>query len=328
MEDLDKIFESVENEDITDIFTDVEPIQQNEPAIDDIFSDDDIVLTTPSSSVLDKFLQSKGFIDSKITIIDENNEESTVNFNELSEEEQLDILGSFNQDTSAPDLKADEQQWINELRSNNLTMDQFLDLYKQSIIEEAGLKPEVSYDIDAYDDKELYLLDLKNKFDLSDEELQSELEKELQNEEIFSKKVNKLRSEYKQLEDEYKVSQQAEFEAQQQQQYNEFVNQMVNIASNVSEFHGLELDDTDKNDTLSYLLDLDDTGMSQFYKDLNNPQKLYEVAWYLKYGSTAFKIIEDAYEAEIAKLKTKEDKPRVVRQNTHNSNELSIHELN
>ena len=72
LEDLDKIFESVENEDITDIFTDVEPIQQNEPAIDDIFSDDDIVLTTPSSSVLDKFLQSKGFIDSKITIIDEN----------------------------------------------------------------------------------------------------------------------------------------------------------------------------------------------------------------------------------------------------------------
>ena len=328
MEDLDKIFESVENEDITDIFTDVEPIQQSDPAIDDIFSDDDIVLTTPSSSVLDKFLQSKGFIDSKITIIDENNEESTVNFNELSEEEQLDILGSFNQDISALDLKTDEQQWINELRSNNLTMDQFLDLYKQSIIEEAGLKPEVSYDIDAYDDKELYLLDLKNKFDLSDEELQSELEKELQNEEIFSKKVNKLRSEYKQLEDEYKAGQQAEFEAQQQQQYNEFVDQMVNIASNVSEFHGLELDDTDKNDTLSYLLDLDDTGMSQFYKDLNNPQKLYEVAWYLKYGSTAFQIIEDAYEAEIAKLKTKGDKPRVVRQNTHNSNELSIHELN
>ena len=34
-----------------------------------------------------------------------------------------------------------------------------------------------SYDIDAYDDNELYLLDLKQKYDLSEEELKIELEK-------------------------------------------------------------------------------------------------------------------------------------------------------
>jgi hypothetical protein len=67
-------------------------------------------------------------------------------------------------------------------------------------------------------------------------------------------------------------------------------------------------------------LDLDENGMSQFYKDLNNPEKIYEVAWYLKYGRDAFKAVEDAYETEISKLKAKADKPRVVRQQNDKNN--------
>ena len=118
-----------------------------------------------------------------------------------------------------------------------------------------------------------------------------------------------------------------EFEAKQQQEYNDFVNQMTSIAVDRSDFHGLELEDDEKNETLSYLLDLDNNGMSQFYKDLNDPETLYEVAWYLKYGKDAFSIIENAYEAEIAKLKASKDKPRVVRQNTQESTELNINDL-
>ena len=171
------------------------------------------------------------------------------------------------------------------------------------------------------------MLDLKNKYDLSDEELQIELEKELQNEELFNKKVAKVREEYKELEEQYKASQQTEFENQQQQQYQDFVYQMTDIAEKVSDFHGLELEDEEKNDTLSYLLELDENGTSQFYKDLNSPEKLYEVAWYLKYGKNAFKVIEDAYEAELAKLKTKADKPRVVRQVNNENNFKTIDDI-
>ena len=40
-------------------------------------------------------------------------------------------------------------------------MNQFLELYKQSIVEEMGVSTEASYEIDQYDDKELFLLDLK-----------------------------------------------------------------------------------------------------------------------------------------------------------------------
>lgn len=332
MDNLDEIFSSDGLDDLNDIDfgedtqADLKVVNEGDPDFFD--SDDEDYSPTQSVSVMDKFLQSKGFVDSKVKIIDENDEEVEVNFSDLTEEEQLDILNSFSTNNNpALNLLEDEQALIAELRNNNLTMNQFLELYRQSIIEEAGIQPEASYDIDQYDDKELFLLDLKNKYDLSDEELQLELEKELQNEELFNKKVAKIREEYKELEEQYKASQQAEFEKQQQQQYQDFVYQMTDIAEKVSDFHGLELEDTEKNETLSYLLELDENGMSQFYKDLNSPEKLYEVAWYLKYGKDAFKVIEDAYEAELAKLKTKADKPRVVRQVNNENNFKTIDDI-
>ena len=50
--------------------------------------------------------------------------------------------------------------------------------------------------------------------------------------------------------------QEQEFAQQQEQEYQQFAQQMVGIATNRNEFHGLELEDDDKNDTLSYMLDL------------------------------------------------------------------------
>lgn len=205
---------------------------------------------------------------------------------------------------------------MNELKKNNLTFDSFLELYKQQIIDEISQQETtVNYDIDSYSDEELFLLDLKNRYDLDDDELQKELEKELEDKDKFSKKVGKIREEYKELEDKEKASQKAEFEQKQKQEYDNFVNEMVGIAGNISEFHGLELEDSEKNETLSYLLDLDNTGTSKFYRELNTPEKLFEIAWYLKYGKDAFKVVSEAYEAEIARLKGEKDKPRVyVRQ--------------
>ena len=282
-------------------------------------TDDNIFDESPdnvqtNNSVLDDFLRERGIVDSKVKILDENDQELEVNFYDLSREEQLEIL-SLTEPTVENDLDDSEIDLLNHLRSNNLSVEDFLAQYREAILAEAQIPSEPSYDIDAYDDHELFLLDLKNKYDLTDEELQSELEKELTNEELFTKKVTKLRAEYKQLEDQYKANQQAEFEAQRNEQYNQFANTMVDVATNVSDYHGVFLEDSEKSETLSYLLDLDDAGTSQFYKDLNDPQKLYEAAWYLRYGAEAFKALENAYEAEIAKLK-KEDKPRVVVRNS------------
>lgn len=308
----------------------VEQAQQGEEEgreiddIRDIFDEDE---EESQLSSIDTFLQSKGFKDSKVTVYNEQNEKESIDFHELPEEEQLDILNSLTQKEAGNELSDGEAEWLNELRSNDLDFNSFLELYRESIVQELGGQTEDTYEIDAYDDKELFLLDLQNKYDLTDDELKQELEKELGNEELFTKKVTALRSEYKALEQQEHQMQAAKFEEQKEQEYNTFVNQMVGIAQNVNEFHGLELEDDDKNETLSYMLELDDKGVSQLSKDLNDPQKLYEVAWYLKYGKDAFGIIENAYESEISKLKTQKDKPRVVRQDTQ-SRDRGIKHMN
>lgn len=332
MNELDSIFDS----DDSDIFGEdtVQENQENqepqessnysEPTepieLDSIFDDGDG--TDSTVSAVDKYLQSKGFENSEVTIYDENDEEIKVNFHELSSDEQLDILSSITTKERGAQLYADEQEWINELRKNNLDFDSFLELYKNSIMEELGATQEDSYEIDAYDDRELFLLDLKNKYDLTDEELQSELEKELQNEELFEKKVAKTRAEYKELETQYRQMQEQEFARQQEQEYQHFAQQMVGIATNINEFHGLELEDDDKNDTLSYMLDLDDNGVSQLARDLQDPEKLYAVAWYLRHGNDAFRIIENAHESEISKLRALRDKPNVIRQESRQGNRV------
>ena len=264
--------------------------------------------------MLDEFLKAKGISDNKITIIDENKEEKEVSFYDLTQEEQLEILNS-QEATSNEDLDDSEIELINQLRANNMSIEDYLAQFRESVLAEVQ-QAEPSYDIDAYDDHELFLLDLKNKYDLTDTELQAELEKELANEELFTKKVTKLREEYKQLEDQIKLDEQAKLEADNEDNYNQFANTMVDIATNTTDFHGMFLEDTEKQETLSYLLEMDDTGLSRFSKDLNNPEKLYEAAWYLRYGKEAFEALENAYEAEINKLK--KDKPSVVVQSSKN----------
>ena len=281
----------------------------------------------PTSSVLDEYLKTIGITDGKIKLINEDDEEEEVSFYDLTKEEQLEILNSSTEEQET-DLDEDEVGFLNQLRENNISVEEFLESYKNSIIESLGVIDTESYDIDNYDDQELFLLDLKNKYDLSDEELEKELEKDLEDETLFKKKVDVLRKEYKELEDQYKYAQQLESLRQREEEYNQFSEKMVEIAINTPEFYGIELEDDEKNEVLSFLLDQDENGASQFYKTLSDPNKLYEAAWFLRYGKESFDALKNAYESEIAKLK-KQDKPTVVRKPKpgDTNKEKNIHDL-
>lgn len=304
MEDLDSVFEedlgldSPEEVDNTSVLEDHQ-------SIDSIFDE-----VKPIDSLVNDLLKARGISDSKIIIVDENEVEKEVDFYSLSREEQLEILNHKEESSDTPIV---EDDFFKYLKDNNLTVEEYLNQYKEAVIAELGQASDVTYDIDAYDDQELYLLDLKTKYDLTDEELVKELEKELQDPELFNKKVTKLRSEYKQLEDNYKEEQKKEFDAQRETQYNQFVDTMVDIAVKTEDLFGIELEDEEKNNVLSSLLELDDSGTSAFYKSLNDPENLYKAAWFLTYGKQAFDAIKDAYETEISKLK-KEDKKVVIRE--------------
>lgn len=329
LDNLDSLYDGdldLDGTNVDDVTTensdDINPVNLFEDTKDDKDTED---------SIIDSLLKAKGIVDGKITFIDDNNESQEINFYDLSRQEQLDILNADEEVTppatsSAPKFDGDSDELVQYLKDNNLTVDEFLENYKQTIIESLPEKDSVNYEIDAYDDQELYLLDLKNKFDLTDEELASELEKELQNEDLFKKKVDKLREEYKNLEDQYKENQRIEFEQQQQEQYQQFAEQMINVATNTPEFYGIALEDDEKNEVLSFLLDLDDNGSSSFYRALNDPAKLFEAAWFLRYGKESFDVLTNAYESEIAKLK-KADKPSVVIKPKTTKKEQSINDL-
>lgn len=275
MDELENVFED-------DL--ELDAVEPDAPVPDDaIYSNDENIFEPTSEnsgqeelSIIDEFLALNGISNGTIKFIDDDNKETEKNFYELTKEEQLEVLNSFMQNPEQPDTV--EQQFLEYLKSNNLSVNDFLTQYKDEIVKELTAQYEPNYEIDAYDDEELFLLDLKSKYDLTDEELKAELEKELQNDVLFKKKVDSLRSEYKKLEDQYKETQQAEFNKQREEEYNKFADTIVDIAIKNSDFYGIELEDSEKNEVLSFLLDLDDNGTSEFYKELNKPDRLYEAA--------------------------------------------------
>ena len=329
MDELEDIFDE-------EVLSDI-PDQETQVTVDipsddhDDFFGDKTSSENSETSILDDYLKSLGIENAKISVLDENDEEQEISFYDLTKEEQLEILKAAEPEQEIPDNDLDESEieLLNQIRESQLSVEEFLEAYKASIIDEIGQGAAPEYSIDSYDDQELYLLDLKQKFDLTDEELAKKLEYELQDEVLFKKQVDTLRAEYKQLEDQYNEAQKQEAEDLKEEQFNQFSETMVNVALQTPEFYGIELDDDEKNEVLSQILDLDENGTSEFYKSLNDPKKLYELAWFSRYGKDSFDALKNAYESEISRLK-KEIKPNpvAIRRNSNDKPQNSIYDLN
>ena len=329
MDELEDIFDE-------EVLLDI-PDQETQVTVDipsddhDDFFGDKTSSENSETSILDDYLKSLGIENAKISVLDENDEEQEISFYDLTKEEQLEILKAAEPEQEIPDNDLDESEieLLNQIRESQLSVEEFLEAYKASIIDEIGQGAAPEYSIDSYDDQELYLLDLKQKFDLTDEELAKKLEYELQDEVLFKKQVDTLRAEYKQLEDQYNEAQKQEAEDLKEEQFNQFSETMVNVALQTPEFYGIELDDDEKNEVLSQILDLDENGTSEFYKSLNDPKKLYELAWFSRYGKDSFDALKNAYESEISRLK-KEIKPNpvAIRRNSNDKPQNSIYDLN
>lgn len=269
-------------------FANRETTQEGEkepPQNDDTGNEEDKI--SPVSNFLYEFLKEKGIEDpSKLQFENEDGEIEEVDFNSLSEEEKLNIINSV----SDPGLSQHETDVINYLRQNNVTFNQVIDYFSKKAVEDyLAQNPDQAhqktYTIDDYTDDELYLADLKSKYpEFTDEELTSKLESAKSNETLFKKEVDALRSDYKKQED-------AEIEAQkqkEQQDYDDLVGNLQNILSNFNEValdstdaesDVLEIEDSDKQQVLAYLLNQDSEGKSQLVKDLENPATLIELAW-------------------------------------------------
>ena len=175
----------------------------------------------------EQFLKARGIRDGRTIIYEDEDtgETSEVDFTTLTTEEQLSILNEL----TDPGLSEDEINTIEFLRKNNATMQDVIDYYSEKAvkeyIEKSGNAPAQVYSVDQYSDDELYLADLRSRYtDMTDEELMSELESAKYNEELFKKKVDIIRNNFKAAEENEKK----ELESAQQKQREEYQNTFKN----------------------------------------------------------------------------------------------------
>ena len=152
-----------------------------------------------------------------------------------------------------------------------------------------SLQPEVEptkrYRVDDLSDDEVYALDLLHKIgsDISDEEINQALELAKQNEGLFKKTVEGLRKEYIRLQEDEEAQIASEKAAREEAAYNKFADSIKGQIKDLNSFAGqpLQLSDDDIEDLSSFMLDIDDQGLSAFGRAMNDPALFTKAAFWI-----------------------------------------------
>ena len=232
----------------------------------------------------------------KIKFEDESGAMVEKSWDSLSNNEKLMIL-SHQED---PDTSLDnaEIELINQIRESGMTPDQYI----QSL--QVSEPPTPTYEVDNMSDDELFCLDLLDKVgadNITDEELQQALENAKANENLYSKQVASLRVYYKGLEEKRQQELELEKQAEAEQQFNVFANNIVESIRNFNSFEDtpVELSTDEMEDLANYILTRDASGYSEFGRLLNDPVQFTKAAFWMLKGPEILnemqKQIKEAY---------------------------------
>lgn len=278
---------------------------------------------------LSRMLKIKGIDRNRVRIENEDGEIEEWKFDDLDDETKFGILS----ETESP-ITDEEMEYINYLRKNQMNLQDFAEYQKNQAIEEYLKQNQTQkYTVDKLSDDDLYRFDLKDQMpDLTDEEVEDQLSRAKENETFFNKKIAALRKEYTELENQQIAEIQAQADAEREEQFNQLAYSLVNAARATEEMNGMTLDDEDKEEILSFMLDRDANGQSQFYKLFENPQKLFEMAWFALKGKEAYEALTEYYKGEITKARRAANPnpntaPRTVRRPQNKSNEVDPYGL-
>ena len=303
-----------EIDDLDDDLMQEEPSQQTddnpsykEHAYDDDYPEDNTVEEEPQEEedVISAFLRSKGINPNSIKFTGEDGQQEEHKFEDLSAEEQLQIL-QYNELDDNYGLTNEETQLINNLRSNNLSVQDYNNyIAKQAIENYTKNNTQPQYQVDSISDDELFIIDLKARIpELSDEEVLAELDSAKANEDLFTKKVQSIRDDYKQKEDLIEQQEQQLRQQEAAQQAQQFEQLIINT---IQENDSIDLGDSqlalsvdDKNEIASFILDEDATGVRYISRALDDPRTLVKMVWYALKGDEAFSKISDYYKSKIS----------------------------
>lgn len=274
--------------------------------------------TSNNSDFLTSFLSEYGLKDGKVTYENDDGTTEEVDFDSLDSEEKINIL----KELTSPNLSKDEIAVINYLRSNNATIQDVITYYSQKAVEDYIKENgpiEKQYSVDEYSDDELYIADLKSKFsDMSEDDIKTDLEIAKENEELFKKKVDIIRKQYKAQEEETakeRIKEQEEqfnnFKTSLESQLNDFNSIPMDYKDNKSD--SLQIEESEKEEIYKYILNQDENGATQFFKDLNDPKTLVELAWFALYGKEAISDITNYWKSQLKNTrKSVDNKPQTT----------------
>lgn len=271
-----------------------EPAAAQEPV-----QEDDIIIS---------MLKQIGISDpSKIKFENDEGEIEEVSWDSLSAEEKMNILTPEFPDPNYG-LEEPEINFINLLRDAGITPEEYINYQREQAIEEyrQALEGNPQYEVERLTDEDLYALDLQSRVpDMTDEEVAIALEHEKANPELFEKKMQGIRAEYKALEDERRQNEELLEQQQKQEQFEAFQSDVLDAIESLDEVGGvkLNLDEDDMEEVANFILSLDSAGVSYLGKALDDPQTLARMAWFALKGDEAFATITDYYDKEIAKEK-------------------------
>ena len=206
-----------------------------------------------------------------------------------------------------------------------MTPDEYMNYIRSSTISEyqnSNTTPQ--YSVDQYDDDSLYIADFMSRIQgATQEEAQEALEQAKSNPDLWKRQIDSIRNQYKTIEDETKMQQQSEADAQAQEQFQQFSDQVVNEINNLKTYsnYDLNLQDDDMQEIYDFITSTDAAGNNYFAKALSDPKILVKAAWLTLHGEDMLNDITDYYQKAITKarqegynkgLKDQDKKPDVV----------------
>ena len=264
----------------------------------------------PSSEEKDfisQLLESRGISDkSKIKFENEDGEVEEVKWDDLSDSDKLNVLNT-SETNPETDLDSSEIELINAIRTSGLSPAEYLDQLGMEVVNQyVQNTSEPTFEIDQYSDDELFLMDLMSRSgDITEDEALEALDRAKSNEDLYKKQVSAIRSEYKKVEQENQMQEQAEQEQIAQQQYEQFSNQIVDEINNLTEIQGfdLNLNSEDMQNLYDFITGEDAAGNNYLAKALSDPQVLVKTAWLALNGDQMVSDITNYFQKEISNVR-------------------------
>ena len=261
------------------IFDDDEFLDDPEPQNYEVIEDDPH--QDSDDDLTNEVLRLKGISDpNKIKFEEDSGAIIERPWNSLSREEQINILVGDSQKKDIEEYLDDSEiQLLNAIRNSGMTVEDYI-----NNLTSAPAEP--SYKIDQLTDEDVYALDLLEKVgsdNITDEEIEQAIEAAKQNPTLFKKTVEGLRSEYIRLQKDEEAQLANEQAAKNELAYKNFANSITNEIRNLNSFAGqdLELSNEDAEELASFMLDLDESGVSTFGKALQDPKLFTKAAFWL-----------------------------------------------